>query len=48
MGLAHGKFNDGILVQEEADRREGFKFIMMGLCFVFGAILLIMGLGFFY
>ena len=48
MGLAHKEFNDGLLVGEEIKRRAGFRIIILGVCYVFGALLIIMGISFFY
>ena len=48
MGISHSKFNKAILVEEEKVRRNSMQMIALGVCYVFGVLLIFMALSFFY
>ena len=48
MGISNSRFNNAILVKEEQDRRKSMQMIALGVSYVFGVLLLVMSLSFFY
>ena len=48
MGVSHTRFNNSIIVEEEKMRRKTFQLVVVGVCYVFAGIVILMGLGFFY
>jgi hypothetical protein len=48
MGISHSRFNQAIIDEEERMKRESMQMVVIGVCYVFGILLIIMGMSFFY